>query len=149
MLNDNNKLAVMLNRLSFCDETIKAYNVQYLSSTALCAIVAAVTGIINTNIAVGWKNLLYILPTVYLSFLYNIVKYTNEQLQLGAYKEELEKQIFKIIDMEYLCWEQRVSRGFKYTFFKGVAVAFFQFPVFVFLMFYFFTQFCSSIVHFD
>lgn len=86
-----------------CQAEYTEYNSQFLSSSVLCAILAAVAGVICTTPETNtvW-NLFYILPTVYLFALYNLIKYTMKQMYLEAYRWTLENKINNMLHEEVL-----------------------------------------------
>ena len=138
-LRRNNKLRVVLEQINLCSNAITAYNVQYLGSSVLCAIIAAIATVLDMSEENTYAiNLFYILPTIYLASLYNLVKYTGKQLEIGAYKMMLEQQTNLFLDEDVLCWESKIACGKKFVILGGGVQIFFYIPFFVFLMHGFF-----------
>jgi hypothetical protein len=128
------KISLLKEQIAQCRSDITAYNTQFIASSFLSSVLAAVAAVFcttSTNEHI-W-NLFYILPTVYFLSLYNVIKYTNSQLKLGAYQMVLEKQINALISTKFMCWETKAERGFQYTFFGAVVQVFFDVPISIFM----------------
>ncbi len=121
-------------QINQCQIEHTTYNSQFLSSSILCAILAAAAGVIcttsETNIV--W-NLFYILPTIYLFALYNLIKYTTKQIYLETYQWTLENRINCLLHEEVLMWAQKIPHGFAYCFFGAAVQIVFYIPIAVFM----------------
>lgn len=123
-------LNVLIDQINHCRSDITAYNSQFLASSVLCAIVAAFAVIAQTkNLKSEILNLFYVLPSVYFFSLYNVIKYTAEQLRIGAYRQVLEDEAGKYIIGDFLCWEKIIPQGDKYVITGGVVQIFFDVPI--------------------
>lgn len=128
-------LGVIKEQISLCSNAIVSYNVQYYSSSVLCVIIAAAaTALSITQPDNGLLNLFYFLPIVYLASLYNLVKYTDQELKIGAYKMVFEHLANECLDTDFLCWEVKIACGKSNVLFEGAVQVLFYLPVFFCLM---------------
>lgn len=65
---------------------------------------------------------------------YNLLKYTSEQVRLGAYRSILEKEASKYTKGNFLFWEDVVPKGIEFVVLNGVCQLFFYVPIGVFLL---------------
>lgn len=121
-------LDVIRDQINLCRSEIAEYNSQFLASTVLCAFVASFATIVQVAKVDTLLNVFYILPSIYFLSLYNVIKYTAEQLKLGAYRLILEREARKYIIGEFLCWEELIPKGFSYMFWGGVVQIFLMYP---------------------
>lgn len=134
--NTDKVLEVIKEQISICSNAIITYNAQYYSSSVLCAIIAAAATVLNiTQPNNGLINLFYILPTVFLASLYNLIKYTDRQLEIGAYKMVLEHLTNEYLERSILCWEMKIASGSSFAIYGGVVQIVFYLPVFFYLMY--------------
>lgn len=128
-------VSVLRDQINQCRDDITAYNTQFLASSTLCAVTAAFAAVLCTATEGGqiW-NLFYLLPSVYFMSVYNIIKYTNEQLKLGAYRMVLEHLLNAYLSEPVLWWEAKANIGLRYILFGAIAVVFFVFPISVFML---------------
>ena len=126
-------VSVLHDEIKHCRSDITNYNLQFMASTFLCALVAAAASIFadvdGESGLSGVSNLFYVLPTLYFYALYNLVKYTEEQVKLGVYRRVLENLLNTYVDTPFLQWETRIPRGAYYIFFGAVVQVLFFFPL--------------------
>ena len=131
-------IAVLQDEIRHCRSDITSYNLQFMASTVLCAILAAAAGVLdgmNERVEdLGASGIFYILPTLYFFSLYNLVKYTNEQMKLGCYRRVLEHLLNTYLEVPFLQWEARVPRGSCYVFFGGIVQVLFYVPLAIVLL---------------
>ena len=133
------KLTVLQEELGRCRSEVAAYNLQFLSSSAMRVILTAAASVISiaAEEIVGW-TIFYILPTICFLGVYNVIKYTGQQLKLNAYLMVLEHKINEYFQEDILCWSTKMPRGFNYVFFGAVVQIFFDIPVLLFMIWGFF-----------
>lgn len=129
------KLTVLREELGRCRSEVASYNLQFLSSSAMRVILTAAASVISIAAEkfVGW-TIFYILPTICFLGVYNVIKYTGQQLKLNAYLMVLEHKINECIKEDILCWSTKMPRGFNYVFFGAVVQIFFDIPVLLFMI---------------
>lgn len=132
-------VSIMAEEHKQCSESIREYNVQFLSSSAFITIVATVAGIVaDPKSSNNLWMIFYVLPIVYFLALYNLIKYTIMQETLGAYKDYLEEHINAVLDNEgkpTLIWgKSKVRSSFIYKFVFSFAQIVFFVPLGIFIL---------------
>lgn len=128
-------LEVLRDQINYCRSEIAAYNSQFLASYVLCAIIAAyATLAYAAETEHDILNSFYLLPSIYFLSGYNLLKYTSEQVRLGAYRSILEKEASKYTKGNFLFWEDVVPKGIEFVVLNGVCQLFFYVPIGVFLL---------------
>ena len=129
------KLTILQEELGRCRDEVASYNLQFLSSSAMRVILTAAASVISITAEkfVGW-TIFYILPSICFLGIYNVIKYTGQQLKLNAYLMVLEHKINECFKENILCWSTKMPRGFKYVFFGAVVQIFFDIPILLFMI---------------
>lgn len=134
---DKDIIAIIREQIISCQKDITTYNSIFVSSSVLSSILAALASVIssiNSNNDILW-NFFYLLPTIYFLSLYNLVKYTTEQMKLGLYRNKLEKCINEIFDDTILYWERDIQeRTSTFATLGGVIQFVFFVPIAVFMV---------------
>lgn len=123
-------ISVLREQISQCRSDVMAYNIQFLASSAVTTIMAAFAAIFCTSSdnPQVW-NIFYIFPTMGFLHLYNLIKYTNEQLQLGTYRMVLSCLVNQRLDEEILCWESKIIEGADFALYGGAVQIIFIAPI--------------------
>ena len=111
-----------------CIESIRQYNVQFLSSSAFITIISATASIIAYKSDLGnIREIIYVLPAFYFLALYNLIKYSIVQQALAAYMRRLEKYINSELDAPIIVWETaKIISNLKYNIlFAGVQIIYY------------------------
>ena len=139
MIRDNWKQQLIVNvlkdEIGKCREEIASYNNQFLASSAMCAVLAALASVIcmsKTDMNI-WK-VFYVLPTAYFWMLYNLIKYTGEQLKLNAYRTVMEHKLNQILGKEVLNWGLKIPQGFDHVFYGAIVQVFIVIPLSAFML---------------
>ena len=128
-------LEILHDQIRHCQEDIASYNSQFLSSSVLCAVLAAFAGVVCSSPSESQiLRLFYVLPSVYFLELYNVIKYTGMQLKLGAYRQVLEDEVNRYLGKNYLCWEATITQGPEFLITGGAVQLFFDIPLSLFLL---------------
>lgn len=126
-------ISVLYDEIKHCRSDITSYNLQFMASTVLCALLAAAASIFtDANEKSGISNafnLFYVLPTLYFFAIYNLIKYTQEQMKLGSYRRVLENILNQYMDVPFLQWETKIPRGKYYVFFGAIVQSLFFVPL--------------------
>lgn len=135
-------VSVLHDEIKHCRSDITNYNLQFMASTFLCGLVAVAASILtNVNEEFGLSgisNIFYVLPTLYFYALYNLIKYTEEQVKLGTYRRILEDLLNAYLDTPFLQWETRIPKGRYYIVFGAVVQVLFFLPLAGVLLFGFY-----------
>ena len=118
-----------------CQQETTSYNNAFISSASVCAIITAAGGLMTESADSNVGILLYFIPLIYLLMVYNIIKYTGFQIQLGSYRRQLEKRLNELLLEENLFGlieKKTVNNPFFIM--CGFGVALFVIPAFVLLM---------------
>ena len=127
-------LSVLREQISQCRSDITSFNLQFLASSAVNTIMSAFAVVLSENTAIG--SLLYILPTMALIHMYNLLKYTKEMWQLSAYKLVLEHMVNQYLDEDVMLWEltfQGYRGANKFAFLNAFGQLFFIIPIGIFI----------------
>ena len=101
----------------------------------LCSILAAFAALAGTAPKDSeFLKIFYILPSVYFLSLYNVIKYTGTQMQLGAYRQILEEELNQYLTKDFLLWESTVTEGPKYVIWGGAVQFLFDIPISLFIL---------------
>lgn len=136
---DEALLSLLQGQIAQCRNDSSTYNSNFLASSSLGAVVAALAAIFCTTSEnpETW-NLFFVLPTVYFLALYNLIKYTKYQLKLGAYVLVLEKMSNQYFDVDILQWESKLAVDKKFYVLDNIAQVVFFLPVSVMMIWGFF-----------
>ena len=136
VLQEDATLNVLREHIMQCRSDIIAYDTQFISSAAVPALMAAAAAIFTTNAGHDVWKLFYVLPSLSLIHVYNLLKYTNKIWELGAYRMVMEHMVNQKLHANILCWGTKVEEGGEDPIFKifgafiqpvfGVPVAFFM-----------------------
>ncbi len=130
------EIDVLNSQIISCQEESTSYNNSYISSAIICAIITAVGGFMqdsSTNISV---MIILFIPIVYLHMVFNLLKYTGFQVQLGTYRHELEEKVNILLKKtDYLCLMEKKTEHRKFFKYSGIGVGFFVFPPMILLGF--------------
>ena len=136
---DEALLSLLQGQITQCRNDISTYNSNFLASSSLGAVVAALAAIFcTTSENPDTWNLFFVLPTVYFLALYNLIKYTKHQLRLGAYGMVLEKMSNQYFDVDIFQWESKLAVDKKFYILDGAAQVVFFLPVSVMMIWGFF-----------
>ena len=113
-----------------CQEESTSYNNAYISSAIICAIITAVGGWMSENPSGIPIAVIYFIPIVYLSMVFNIIKYTGFQVQLGTYRHKLEKRIDDLMfdNQDIICLMEMKTEDRGLFKLSGIGVGFFLLP---------------------
>ncbi len=118
-----------------CQEESTSYNNAYISSAIICAIITAVGGWMSENPSGIPIAVIYFIPIVYLSMVFNIIKYTGFQVQLGTYRHKLERRIDDLMfdNQDIICLMEMKTEDRGLFKLSGIGVGFFLLPPIVIL----------------
>ena len=100
------KIDVLNAQIIACQEESTTYNSAYISSAVICALLTAAGGFMSVShssdsmqaVNNGVVLLVYFIPIVYLLMVYNVIKYTGFQVQLGFYRHQLEMKLNSLLN---------------------------------------------------
>lgn len=124
-------ISILKEQILECQKEIANYNSIFISSTVLSSILAAVATVIassNENQEILWK-FFYILPTIYLLSVYNLIKYTTVQINLEKYRKELGIHISSLLNITVPFVDSGLYIGTGYKFWGGIIQVVFYFPI--------------------
>ena len=133
---DKEYIATIREQIIACQNETMTYNSIFISSTVFTSILATIAAAIGVKFPQYdeiW-NIFYLLPTIFMMALYNLIKYTTFQMKLGTYRKELEARINDYYGVKLLTWEQQLSTDKWYTFFGGGVQLLFYIPAMTLIM---------------
>ncbi len=124
------EIEVLNSQIIACQEESASYNNAYISSAVVCAVLAAVGGFASDSqfLKCDLSALIYLIPIVYLWMVFNVIKYTGFQVQLGAYRHKLEKKINILLSDNDICLMEDKTNNRKFFSVSGLGVIAFILP---------------------
>lgn len=133
---DRDAITILREQIISCQKDITTYNSIFITSSVLSSILAAIASVIgaaNSDGSFVWK-FFYLLPTIYFLSLYNLTKYTTVQMELSAYKSNLEKRINEIFNDKILYCKLDIQQKSTSILWGGVIQVCFYLPIAVFMV---------------
>ncbi len=124
------KIDVLNAQIIACQEESKSYNNSYISSTVVCALFAAVGAFLSKSESLSNELaiLLYFIPIIYLWMVFNIIKYTGFQVQLGTYRHELEIEVNKLLGKKEIYLMESKTNNRLFFAVSGLGIVLFVVP---------------------
>lgn len=135
MDHNNNIILIIREELTERQREINNYNSIFISSTVLTSVLTvAATILTSSNINSDYIIfLICVLPMIYFLSLYNLIKYTTEQMRLCNYCRKLEYKINSILEDKILYWELEIKKNAKLGFWGGTIQLIFYIPLAIIL----------------
>ena len=124
-------IEIMSNQVVACQQEITSYNRAFISSAIICSVLTAMAALLSNN-AYNDEYSAYIIlliPIFYLLSLFNLLKYTGFQIELGSYRLSLEKRINNLMGGEtVLNWSKHKTYNNGFVGVEGFGLAVFYLP---------------------